>query len=46
MNDQDIILNIASIWIDCGGDSDGFCYTWQKILAKIRELEQEGERDE
>lgn len=41
MYDGDMILELASTWIDIGGDSEGFASNWEKILNKIREMEAE-----
>lgn len=41
MNDNELIEQIAQIWVDGGGDYDGFLYCFQKILKKIDEIREE-----
>ena len=38
-SDESIICDIAESWLECGGDSEGFLYNWNKLYEKIKELE-------
>ena len=39
MSDDEIIDQIAWLWIKLGGDSEGFDYCKRKITDRIRDLE-------
>lgn len=39
MSDEDLINKISEIWVENGGDSNGLLYCLQKILNKIKDLE-------
>ena len=43
MNDDEIIKQVAQLWIACGGDDIGFGYCAKKIEDKIREILEERE---
>ena len=45
MTDSEIIDRVAEYWISLGGDSDGLCYCWSRLLDRIREIEQERDTD-
>ena len=38
MNDDSLIGYIAAIWVENGGDRDGFCYCQERIKDKIAEI--------
>jgi len=38
MNDDEIIKQVAQLWIACGGDDIGFSYCTGKIQDKISEI--------
>jgi hypothetical protein len=44
MGDTEIIEYIAKLWVELGGDSEGFLWTERKIYEKIKELEEEPEK--
>jgi len=41
MNDTDLINLIAKIWMDNGGDAEGFVWVWSSIHQRIKEMEKE-----
>lgn len=41
MTDEQIINKIAEVWLECGGDAEGFSYVMYKIQQKIKEKENE-----
>jgi hypothetical protein len=45
MNDNDIIDQVAKLWVELGGDSFGFEYNWRKIRDRIRVLNQQDEEE-
>lgn len=40
MTDKELINMIAVLWIESGGDADGFIYCYNKILERIKELKE------
>ena len=40
MNDKELIDLIANTWINNGGDSNGFDWSWGRIAERIEELEE------
>lgn len=38
MNDDEIIKQVAQLWVSCGGDDIGFSYCTGKIQDKISEI--------
>lgn len=42
--DRKLIENIAELWIDSGGDSVGFGWTWTNIKERIEDMEKERDR--
>jgi len=38
MTDKEIIEAIARLWVNLGGDEEGFCWVWGKIRDRIREI--------
>ena len=39
MSDKDLIELICEIWIQNGGDAEGFSWVWGKILERLKALE-------
>jgi len=40
-SDERICTETAKLWLESGGDSEGFIWCYNRILNKIRELEEE-----
>jgi len=38
-SDKKTIEETAKVWVENGGDSEGFLYNWNKLYEKIKELE-------
>ena len=45
MTDAEVIEKIAQEWIDSGCDSEGFAFTQNKILDRIRSIERFNSED-
>lgn len=39
MTDKQLVAEIARVWVENGGDSDGFIFSISRIKEAIKELE-------
>jgi len=38
---EHLIKEVAKLWIELGGDSEGVVWTWQQLRDEVKRLEQE-----
>ena len=43
-NDEELVEEMAKLWVSLGGDAEGFEWLQHKIKQKIKELEKGGEK--
>ena len=46
MSDKELIEIIAKMWIEGGGDSEGFMWNITEIYNKLKEMEIKNDKDE
>jgi len=43
MNDEELFKLIAKVWVENGGDAEGFAWCWTRILSYIKQIESKKE---
>jgi len=43
MTDKQMHEEVANLWLDLGGDANGFVYNWRDIYELLKEKEEEDE---
>jgi len=46
MGDDDFLMQIAKLWLELGGDSEGVLWSWKELHNVVKSLEDERKESE